>query len=277
MRSRRRLCAWALVACIASAAVGPGSPRSAWAEATSPANEAAARRHFERARAYYAQGSYRDAIGELEAAHSLDPNAKDLVFNLGVVHEKLGHIDDALKWSRLYATMDLTPAEREKAEAYVHRLEGAQKELEDKQAAPDAPAPVTVALPVPPPPPPPPAPAERPSGGHVDVLAISLGSVSAAALVFGVVLAVKAQVDVPPTPFVTGRDGTYAQLVDRQANAHREAIMADIGFGVAATAAAATVILLVLRPRARAGVRSSMSVSTVPLVGGGGVLVQGLF
>jgi tetratricopeptide (TPR) repeat protein len=277
MRSRRRLCAWALVACIAGAAVGPASPRAAWAQATSPANEAAARRHFERARAYYAQGSYRDAIGELEAAHSLDPNAKDLVFNLGIVHEKLGHIDDALKWSRLYATMDLTPAEREKAEAYVHRLEGAQKELEDKQAVPDAVAPVTAAPPVPAPAPPPPAAVERPSGGHVDVLAIGLGSVSAAALVFGVVLAVKAQVDVPPTPFVTGRDGTYAELVDRQANAHREAIMADIGFGVAATAAAATVILLVLRPRARPGGRSSISVSTVPLVGGGGVLVQGSF
>jgi len=252
------------------------SPRSAWAEPTSAANEAAARRHFERARAYYAQGSYRDAIGELEAAHSLDPNAKDLVFNLGVVHEKLGHIDDALKWSRLYATMDLTPAEREKAEAYVHRLEGAQKELEDKPPVPDAPAPVTAPLPAPSPPPPPP-PAERPSGGRTDVLAIGLGSVSAVALVFGVVLAVKAQVDRPPSPFITGQDGTYADLVDRQANAHREAIMADIGFAVAATAAAATVMVLVTRPRPRAGVRGSMSVSTVPLLGGGGVLVQGSF
>ena len=36
------------------------------------------------------------------------PNAKDLVFNLGVVHEKLGDIEDALKWFRLYTTMNLT-------------------------------------------------------------------------------------------------------------------------------------------------------------------------
>ena len=80
-------------------------------------------------------GSYREAIGELEAAHTLDPNAKDLVFNLGVVHEKLGDIDDALKWFRLYTTMNLTGPERDRADAYVHRLEGAKKELEDKQAA----------------------------------------------------------------------------------------------------------------------------------------------
>jgi tetratricopeptide (TPR) repeat protein len=275
MRSRRRLCAWALVACIGGTATGVGSPRAAWAEETSPANEAAARRHFERARAYYAEGSYRDAIGELEAAHSLDPNAKDLVFNLGVVHEKLGHIDDALKWSRLYATMDLTPAEREKAEAYVHRLEGAQKELADKQAAPAtseaAPVPVR---PVPAAPPPPP---ERASGSRMDALAVVAGGVSVLALVFGVVFAVKAEDDRPPSPFVTGRDGTYADLVDRQANAHREAIMADIGFGVAGAAAAATAILLFARLRPRAPIKDSLDLSAVPLTGGGAFLVQGSF
>ena len=43
-------------------------------------------------------------------------------------------IDDALKWFRLYVTMNLTPAERERADAYVRRLEGAKKELDAKQA-----------------------------------------------------------------------------------------------------------------------------------------------
>jgi tetratricopeptide (TPR) repeat protein len=271
--SRRGLRAWAFAACVGAAATAVGAPRPAWAEATSPAKEAAARRHFERARDYYAQGSYRDAIAELEAAHALDPNAKDLVFNLGVVHEKLGHIEEALTWSRLYATMDLTPAEREKADAYVHRLEGAKKELEEDRPAPDTSAVAPVVSPPPPPSPPP----ERPSGSRMNALAAGLGGVSIAALAFGVVLAVKAEQDRPPSPFITGRDGTYADLADRQANAHREAIMADIGFGGAAAAAAATVVLLVARIRDRADVQASTHLSAVSFGGGGGVVVQGGF
>jgi tetratricopeptide (TPR) repeat protein len=274
MRSRRRLCAWALVACIGATATSVGAPRAAWADETSPANVAAARRHFERARAYYAQGSYREAIGELEAAHTLDPNAKDLVFNLGVVHEKLGDIDDALKWFRLYTTMNLTPAERERADAYVHRLEGAKKEVEDKAAAAAAGA---VHVPVTPPPPPP---RDRTAPGRIDALDIGTASVSVAALVFGIVMGVKAEQDRPPSPFITGRNGTYSDLADRQANAHQEAIMADVGFGVSAVAAAATAVLFFTRTHTvgpAAGGAGSTSVSAAPLTGGAALFVQGSF
>jgi tetratricopeptide (TPR) repeat protein len=234
---------------------------------------AAARRHFERARAYYAQGSYREAIGELEAAHTLDPNAKDLVFNLGVVHEKLGDIDDALKWFRLYTTMNLTAAERERADAYVHRLEGAKKELEDKQAAAAAAAAGTAHVPVTPPPPP----RERTAPGKIDALDIGTASVSVAALVFGIVMGAKAEQDRPPSPFITGRNGTYSDLADRQANAHQEAIMADIGFGVAAVAAAATAVLFFTRTHTVAPATGSTSVSAAPLTGGAALFVQGSF
>jgi len=273
MRSRRRLCAWALVACIGATATSVGAPRTAWADETSPANVAAARRHFERARAYYAQGSYREAIGELEAAHTLDPNAKDLVFNLGVVHEKLGDIDDALKWFRLYTTMNLTGPERDRADAYVHRLEGAKKELEDKQAA--AAAAGTAHVPVPPPPSPP---HERTAAGRIDALDIGTASVSVAALVFGIVMGVKAEEDKPPSPFITGRNGaTYDDLKDRQANAHNEAVLADIGFSVATAAAAATAVLFFTRTHTVAATTGSTSVSAAPLAGGGAFFVQGSF
>ncbi len=60
----------------------------------------------------------REAIVELDAARALDPKAKDLVFNLGVVHEKLGDIDEALRYARLYSQMDLEPAERARANSY---------------------------------------------------------------------------------------------------------------------------------------------------------------
>jgi tetratricopeptide (TPR) repeat protein len=272
MRSRKRLCAWALVACIGASATSVGTPRTAWADETSPANVAAARRHFERARAYYAQGSYREAIGELEAAHTLDPNAKDLVFNLGVVHEKLGDIDDALKWFRLYTTMNLTPSERERADAYVHRLEGAKKELEDKQAAAQS---GTTPTPVPPPPPPP---KERTAPGRIDGLTIGAASVSVASLVFGIVMGVKAEEDRPPSPYITGRNGTtYSDLADAQANAHQEAVLADVGFAVAAGAAAATAILFFTRSHVVSPTKGSTSVSAAPVAGGGAFFVQGSF
>jgi tetratricopeptide (TPR) repeat protein len=273
MRSRRRLCAWALVACIGANTASVGAPRAARADETSPANVAAARRHFERARAYYAQGSYREAIGELEAAHTLDPNAKDLVFNLGVVHEKLGDIDDALKWFRLYTTMNLTAAERERADAYVHRLEGAKKELEDKQAAAAA---GTTHVPVQPPPPPPPK--DRTAPGRLDALTIGAAGVSVVALGFGVVMGVKAEEDKPPSPFITGRNGTtYSDLVNAQANAHQEAVMADVGFVVATGAAAAAAVLFFTRSHTVKATSGSTSVSAAPLAGGGAFFVQGSF
>ena len=123
----------ACVVCVVLGASLAALARPALADAppaTTAANAAAARRHFDKARAFYEQGQYREAIGELDTAHALDPSAKDLVFNLGVVHEKLGDIDDALRWFRLYAGMNLTPQESDRAEAYVRRLQGARREVE---------------------------------------------------------------------------------------------------------------------------------------------------
>ncbi len=270
MRSRRRLRAWALVACVGvTAAATTGD--SARADETSPANVAAARRHFDRARADYGQGAYREAIGELEAAHTLDPNAKDLVFNLGVVHEKLADIDDALKWFRLYTTMNLTPAERERADAYVKRLEGAKKELDDKLAAQAASASATATQRPPPPPPP------EKTGNTRDVLMVGTAGVAVVGLAVGVVMGVKALDDRPASPYITGRNGlTYTQFANEQSTAHQEAVVADISFGIAGAAAAATAVLFFTRPRP-APRASAASVSITPLSGGGAVFVQGSF
>jgi tetratricopeptide (TPR) repeat protein len=277
----RRLRTSALVACI----VGIATPRPGFAEETTSAHVVAARKHFEKARSYYGQGAYREAIAELEAAHALDPSAKDLVFNLGVVHEKLADIDDALRWFRLYTTMDLTSQEHDRADAYIKRLEGAKKELEDKQAAqrrqtaqqqptptPTA-APSTTASPYTAPLPP-----EKPAVGRFDALTVGALGVTAAGLTVGIVMAVRAKVDEPPANFVTGRDGTYADLVNRQASAHREAVLADVGFGVAVVGAVASATLYFGRPRtAAAPTAGSTSVSAVPLAGGGAFLVQRSF
>jgi tetratricopeptide (TPR) repeat protein len=266
MSARRRLCAIALVA----TALLP-APHLAWADETSPANVAAARKHFDKARADYAQGAYREAIGELEAAHALDPNAKDLVFNLGVVHEKLADIDDALKWFRLYTSMNLTPTERDRADAYVKRLEGAKKELDAKQAA-------AAASTATPPPPPPPHDAGPPARGRIDALTIAGASVTGVALVVGIVLAAKAEQDKPPANFVTGKTGTYDDLVNRTNTSHQEAVAADISFVAAAVLAGATTYLYLGRTRDPATPSSgSTSVSAAPLAGGAALFVQGSF
>ncbi len=269
MRSGRRLCAVALVAALASGSVR-GEP-VAVADETSPANVAAARRHFDKARAYYAQGAYREAISELEAAHALDPNAKDLVFNLGVVHEKLADIEDALKWFRLYTSMNLTDQERERANAYLKRLEGAKKELDAKQAAAAASGSSSSGAAQPPPPP------EQVQYGRIDGFTIAAASVAVVGLGTGIVLGVKALSDRPSNP-VTGPNLTYQQLVNKTSQAHNEAIAADIGFGVAVAAAAVTAYLYLARPRSTASsTTGSTTVSAAPLTGGGAFFVQGSF
>jgi hypothetical protein len=262
------------------AAAESASSRPACAQETNSANVAAARRHFDKARADYQQGSYREAIGELEAAHSLDPSAKDLVFNLGVVHEKLSDIDDALQWFQLYTTMSLTPQERERADSYIRRLEGAKKELAQRQPGPPPAGSTT------PPPPdgqlsplaPLPASPAPPARGRIDAATIAAASVTGAALVFATVMAVKAKVDQPPSDFVTGKNGTYADLISRTDSAHREAIIADVGFGVSIAAGITAAVLYFGRTRDATGVAKSTwlpSVSAAPLTGGGALLVQG--
>src|SRR5262245_60991677 len=59
-------------------------------------DQAKAQQHFQRAKDLYLAGSYREAVAELEIARSLDPKAKDLVMNLGILHEKLGKYDAAV-------------------------------------------------------------------------------------------------------------------------------------------------------------------------------------
>ncbi len=272
MTSGGKLCALALVVSL----LAPGI-RPALADDAAPPSVAAARKHFEKARAFYAQGAYREAIAEFEQAHALDPSAKDLVFDLGVVHEKLADIDDALTWFRLYLTMSLTPQEHDRADAYVRRLEGAKKELAAKQsAAASAPGSSATA----PSPTPPPAPAAASPRGRIDAWTLGAAGVAAAGLVVGTVFGVKAIVDKPPSTYVTGQAGSYQDLVNRTNQAHTAAMVADVGFGVALVGAAATAILFFARSKDDAPQSADApTVSAAPLLhgGGGAVFVQGSF
>ena len=79
----------------ATAAVArPSAPAASTTAAADPAKEKRSRQvravelHDE-AKDLYERGLYRRAIAKLEAAIELDPDGKELVYNLALIHEKL--------------------------------------------------------------------------------------------------------------------------------------------------------------------------------------------
>ncbi len=229
-------------------AQGGSSPSASGASAVSvsPADHAAAQVHFKKAKELYQSGAYHEAATELEAALALDPNARELIFNLGVVDERLGRIDDALVQFHRYETLDLSAAERARAESYIRRLEGAKK----AQQPPPPPVVTPVVVPVTPPPkqvdmPPPP----EPSHGRIDAGTVSTfvlgGAGVAAGAVFGV-LAITAR----PSNYMTGTNGqTYQTYQDASDSYHRDATISTVALAVGGAAIAVSAILFFARTK----------------------------
>ena len=253
---------WPPLLCLAVVAVSlpvvaqqrPAAPE------TSPAaplteDQRKAQEHFQRAKELYQAGSYREAVAELEVARGLDPKAKDLVMNLGIVHEKLGKFDEAVGYFKSYLEMDVTPAERAKVEGMIKRIEGAKREVPAPTTQPTATsAPTTTA----------PTPAEPPPHGRIDGLTIAAGAVAAAGILAGTGIGIYA-VSARPTNFVTGRDGSYATLQQKTDNAHTAAIIADVSLGVGIVAAVAAAWLYFSRTKDPvATTNSARSLNTPP-------------
>jgi tetratricopeptide (TPR) repeat protein len=198
------------------------------------------------ARALYQQGRYRDAVKRLEEARVLDPAAKELPYNLALVHEKLGELDDAVRYMTMYAAMETDPVEKERAEKAVERLEGARKDLAAHEEKPPAPPPPPEETAAPPaviaPPPPPPAPR-----GKLDKWTIGTAGLSVVALGAGTFFGVSALRQSPNDPTTSPGGTTVGQLREDASEAHRNATMADVGFGVAIAAGAAAIILYFTR------------------------------
>jgi hypothetical protein len=231
---------WAPLFCLALATVSAparAQQRSGGADASSPSmteDQVKAQQHFQRAKDLYQSGSYREAAAELEVARKLDPKAKDLVMNLGIIHEKLGMFDEAVSYFKTYLAMEgVTAAERAKAEGMIKRIEGAKREV-------PAAAPATGSTPSPAAHEPPPSPSS--SRGRIDPLTIATGSLAVVGLFGGAGLGVYA-LSSRPDNFVTGRDGSYATLQEKTDDAHTVAVVADIGIGVGVLAAIATAVL----------------------------------
>ena len=224
----------------------------------------AAQNHMARARALYETGDYDQAIAELETARALDPYAKDLVFNLGIVHEKALHIDKALHFYKLYLDMDLEPAERARAEAIVHRLEGAKEHV--PPPAPTAPK-IIVEQP----------PASTPHG-RVDAVTISSAVLAVAGLGVGAGFGIAALAARPPSNYITGgtgeagTNGTYNDLKAMVDNANSLAIIADIGFLTGIVFTGITFVAYFARTR-RADSRPHVTIAPT----GTGIVVGGTF
>ena len=222
-----------LVAAVATLSAGPAS-------ADVRDDQKKAQEHFQKARDLYSQGSYRDALGELEVARGLDPKAKDLVMNLGIVNEKLGNYDDAIKWFHTFLDMtDVTAAEKSRAEGFIKRIEGAKKEAAAKPPPPPPPATTTAPAP---PPPPPSRDDENAPKGRMDGATIGVGAIAAVGLAAGTTFGVLALTK-RPTGFTTGQDGSYADLQSKTDSAHTMAIIADVSLGVGVVASIVTLYL----------------------------------
>lgn len=222
----------ALVACGLWLAAAP-----AHAE-TSPQDTALAEEHFKQARALYQEGRYAEARAELLEARRLDPLAKDLVFNLGIVAEKMQAYDEAIAYLREYKAMDsVTEAEAQRADASIRRIEGARALApKPKTDEPSAPKPTPL---VP----------SKPAHGRVDALTLTALSVTGAALATGAVFGVLALTTNPDSMVRTGDAMPWTTVRDDHARAQTFGMVADIGFGVGIAAAATTAILYFARTK----------------------------
>jgi tetratricopeptide (TPR) repeat protein len=222
------------------------------ASTTSAADEAKEKRERQaravdlhnEAKALYERGLYRRAITKLEAALALDPDGKELVYNLALIHEKLAEADIAEGYYLRYIDMESDPKARERALAIVKRLQGAKLKLKadlaeratatvSASAAPSASASAGG-----------PAPVSRMPSPMVFVI----GGVAVAALGVGIGFGVSA-LATQPVNASTGPKVTAYDLEMRARSAHTQAVIADLAIGTSVVIGLAASLLYLLETR----------------------------
>lgn len=240
MRFFRDLCGlrWVSLALLSLALLWASPAQGKEPEPGTPRAIEIAKRHFEKARAAYGMGSYKTAIEELRTALRYDPNGKDLVYNLALVHEKLGELEPAIENFKRYVEMEDDPKERERVELIIQRLEGAREEVTLTEEPEVTPAPVAE------PPESRPAPMRAPERepakkGRLDGWVYATGGVSIAAALVGAVFGVRALSTRPRDTETTGPGKTPDDLREQNDQAHSYAVVADVAFAVSLVSAGA--------------------------------------
>jgi tetratricopeptide (TPR) repeat protein len=198
--------------------------------AVSPA-AAGAQEHFDHALEQYRAGHYLRALSSLKEAIKLDPDGKDLFFNLAMVHEKLGQLPEAIAAWQRFGELETDPAELERVRLAVARLRGAESEL--LRPAPAEPCPAPSAAPTTP-------------RGPNPVL-IGAASLAVVSLVVGSIFGVKALAD-EVSDTSTSASLSATALRERGRRAEREALIADVAFGLAAASAGTFACVWLLSP-----------------------------
>jgi tetratricopeptide (TPR) repeat protein len=245
------LARWTLSAALAAtlaaspARADPPSPKAASAEITRA--DRAQALHDEAA-ALYERGEYRIAIDKLEEALKLDPGGRELVYNLALIHERLGDIDEAQSYYRRYLEMEKDARVRDKVHATLKRLEGAKKEI----ARGGTPAPVVAPRALEAAPPVEPTTPEPPQRRRYTGWVIVLTSVAGTGLLASTAFGISAIAHNPGSSARTGNGVSIGDLEANAATAHRDAIVADISFATGALAGAAAIYLFVVGRPSRA-------------------------
>lgn len=193
------------------------------------------------AKQLYARGQYPDAVAKLEEAASLDPSAIVLRYNLGLIEEKLGHLDRALIHFRRTLDLEQNPRERQHLAKVIKRIEGARALDVLGQSQGTRPQGPRGPSSSPGDPGVQPRPATVPSGLEIAAYATAGGSLLAFATA-SLLLVRAADLD-PGEDARTGDGVTIDQLEADAAAANRHAVGADVLFGVGAAGAVTSLVL----------------------------------
>ncbi|MEQ9320280.1 MAG: tetratricopeptide repeat protein [Polyangiaceae bacterium] len=214
---------WLLAASLSAASWCVTLPAGAEQEAPEPALEL-----HDEARELYARGDYAGAVDKLREAVRLDPDAKTLFYNLGLIEEKMGRIDAALADYKRCLELETNPDERANLALVIKRLEGAREAMSFGPAPLPAPAP-----------PPPPAPTDDGVSPWVWVT----GATALSSFIAAAVLASRAGAVDPGDDATTNVSTPLEQLEADAAQAHQLALGADIALGIGIAATAATIVI----------------------------------
>ncbi len=196
------------------------------------------------AKALYERGLYRRAIAKLEAAVELDPDGKELVYNLALIHEKLLDVDLAEQYYLRYVEMETDTKARERALVIAKRIKAAKKNLEAdlEERAPAATSSATASV----------SAVTTSSGSQPSAMpspmVFVIGGVALAAVGVGIGFGVSALTSYPGGA-TTGPGQTAQDLETQARSAHTQAVIADLAFVTSLVVGGAATVLYLVETR----------------------------